>query len=1127
MTRIFLKKHFTKLLSALLLSLAVAVQAEDVAVKTGDYTPDWESLSGWDCPEWFKDAKFGIWAHWGPQCFPEAGDWYARFMYYPGSGQYNYHVANFGNPSAYGLKELCHNWKAENWDPERLVNLYKSVGARYFMALGNHHDNFDLWNSPYQEWNSVNVGPKKDIVKGWSDACKKAGLPLGVSIHASHAWTWLEPSQAYDGNLTREDGYTLNKDSTEKWWKGLDPQELYAQRHTHSTGWNNSGTIHSQWNWGNGASQPSAAYKTKFQNRVLELINDYNPDILYFDDTAMPFYGCDDAVGQNILAHYYNHSAGLNGGIPNVVVTGKQLTTEQKNYMLWDVERGIPDRVQQKYWQTCTCIGDWHYNKSTYNNGSYKSATQVVNMLVDIVSKNGNLLLSIPVKGDGTIDHKEEAVLAGIKAWMDINSTSIYGTRPWKTFGEGPLAEAANPLSAQGFNEGNNYSSRDVRFVQRNDTVFATIMRWPASETFSFASFSMTSEYYSGKVESVQLLGHGDVAFTEHLEGVTVTLPETKPNEIAPVFRFVFDNSEVTLSEIIGAYETRADQLMSRTGRNTGNYIKGSILAFKEQLEAAKSHLNDSVAAQKVIINQLREAYKALKTTGRHQPGGPETGHLADLTIAQLIQAGGFTASTQGTRFGTPKNWTVENFRISQRNSAAGVKNGIDNFPKYNTLSLGIWSGDDVEPYTCDLTNARIYRRVHLEPGRYYFGSTFEANYQMSDKSYIFAAKTVLATDKIEDEALAFAKINRGGTGKFYGIYFTIDEAQDIVLGFQANLTEGANQQEFRIQSVKLLSYGIVDLAALNRLIHEADDALANIIINENTGYYKRETALELQATIDAAGLVTEESPDDELADAFEQLKHALNTFLENGKNPGGHPDTENAIDITTDKLTEADHFTRADKSVTTRFAAPKYWTVENFRIPNGSDGVKAGLDKYDGYDCLYLGLWNDRSSNQAGNLANARIYQKVSLMPGRYYFGNTFSALYQLNKAYLFASDSLLTTNEIETKSIAFEPLMNGVRGDGQYYGIFFTLEEEKDLYLGFQADLATGSNTQEFRASSVILYSYTPPAGIDRIKPEPPSTSEAPSYYTITGIKLQSPPEHGFYIVRQGNKTYKAFRR
>ena len=122
-------------------------------------------------------------------------------MYYQGSGAYNWHVSHFGNPAQFGLKDLCNDWKAQNWDPETLVNLYKSVGARYFMALGNHHDNFDLWDSPYQEWNSVNVGPKKDLVKGWSEACKKAGLPLGVSIHASHAWTWLEPSQAFDGNL--------------------------------------------------------------------------------------------------------------------------------------------------------------------------------------------------------------------------------------------------------------------------------------------------------------------------------------------------------------------------------------------------------------------------------------------------------------------------------------------------------------------------------------------------------------------------------------------------------------------------------------------------------------------------------------------------------------------------------------------------------------------------------------------------------------------------------------------------------------------------------------------------------------------------------------------------------------
>lgn len=164
---------------------------------------------------------------------------------------------------------------------------------------------------------------EEGLDKGWSDACKAEGLPLGVSIHASHAWTWLEPSQKYDGKLTKADGKG-------KWWEGMDPQELYAQNHAHSAGWENSGTIHSQWDWGNGASQPSAEYKQKFQNRVLELIDDYNPDMLYFDDTAMPFYGCDDQVGKNILQHYYNHSAALHKGKPEVVVTGKQLTKEQK-----------------------------------------------------------------------------------------------------------------------------------------------------------------------------------------------------------------------------------------------------------------------------------------------------------------------------------------------------------------------------------------------------------------------------------------------------------------------------------------------------------------------------------------------------------------------------------------------------------------------------------------------------------------------------------------------------------------------------------------------------------------------------------------------------------------------------
>lgn len=523
------------LLGACLLGSALTAVAQDVAVETGSYAPDWESLSKWECPEWFKDAKFGIWAHWGPQCQAEDGDWYARGMYYKGSGQYNYHVSHYGDPSAYGLKELIRDWKAADWQPDSLVKLYKEVGARYFFALGQHHDNFDLWDSPYQEWNSVNVGPRKDLLKGWSEACKKYGLPLGVSMHGSHTWTWLEVAQDFDGNLTEADGVGT-------WWEGLDPQELYAQRHTPSRGYQNSGSIHSQWDWGNGASQPSQAFKRKLLNRVLQCVNDYDPAMLYFDDTVLPFYGCDDSVGLRILSHYYNHRANRRpDGQADVVVMGKKLEKQHKQAMLWDVERGVPDRAQEDYWQTCTCIGSWHYDRGLYERGGYKSAQQVVDMLVDIVSKNGNLLLSVPLRANGTIDEKEMEVLRGIKAWMDQNSRSIYGTRPWKTFGEGPLAESAQPLNGQGFNERNDYSAQDVRYVQRHDTLYATILRWPeAGSRFTFKALGKKGEYAVGRVKRVTLLGHGAVDFAQEQDSLSVALPAEPCNAIAPVFEITF-----------------------------------------------------------------------------------------------------------------------------------------------------------------------------------------------------------------------------------------------------------------------------------------------------------------------------------------------------------------------------------------------------------------------------------------------------------------------------------------------------------------------------------------------------------------------------------------------------------
>ena len=803
-----MKKFFSLLLMAF--AMSASAQQEDVAVKTGTFGNDWESLSAWECPEWFMDAKFGIWAHWGPQCHAEAGDWYARFMYYEGSGSYNWHVSHFGNPGTFGLKDLCNDWKAQNWDPAELVSLYKSVGARYFMALGNHHDNFDLWNSPYQEWNSVNVGPKKDLIKGWSDACKAEGLPLGVSIHASHAWTWLEPSQKYDGNLTKADGAGT-------WWEGMDPQDLYAQNHTHSTGWESSGTIHSQWDWGNGASLPSTAYKQKFQNRVLELINDYDPDMIYFDDTAMPFYGCDDQIGKNILQHYYNHSAASHDGKQQVVVTGKQLTTEQKGYMMWDVERGIPDRPQDTYWQTCTCIGDWHYSQSVYNNGSYKSGATVIRMLIDVVSKNGNLLLSIPVKSDGTIDSKERTVLADIKAWMDINSESIYGTRLWKTFGEGPLAEAANPMNAQGFNEGQAYSAQDVRYVQKLSTlnsqlstVYATIMAWPAAGDFTFKAFSITESSYSGEVEKVELLGYdGDIEFTQDFQGLTVKVPATKPNPIAPVFRITFKAETRSAYEVLQSMATEMDEALNVLADqvhpfNTGKLNPDKLAQFRTAIATAKNvpaGLTD--AEYETAREELAEAYRIMEKDGMNK-GGAFSGIVNEnLTTQYLVEASNFTRSAGGnSRFGAPLNWTVENFNIP--NGGDGTKQGLDKYSGNEALMLGVWN-DAGSNTQGSLANARIYRKVTMPAGKYYFGAAYNTTYNISQQAYMFVSKTLCDTEDIPTESMAYYAIaNCTGDLKMQGLYFQIDEETEIYIGFQANLLNGSATQEFRAEQVAL-----------------------------------------------------------------------------------------------------------------------------------------------------------------------------------------------------------------------------------------------------------------------------------------------------------------------------------
>ena len=520
----------------------VPVSEKNEPMMKGKFQPTWSSLETYQVPEWFRNAKFGIWAHWGPQCVEGSGDWMARSMYLEGSAEYKHHVEHYGHPSEVGFKDIIPLFKAEKWNPDALVAFYKKIGAQYFFALGNHHDNFDLWDSKYQAWNSKNMGPKRDILAEWEQAARKYELPFGISFHADHAWTWYEPSQRYDRNGPKAgvpyDGTLTKADGKGKWWEGYDPQELYAQNHPMSKGSWVDGMIHSQWAWGNGASLPTQEYCTNFYDRTVDAINRYNPDLIYFDVTVVPFYPISDA-GLKIAAHFYNHNMATHKGKLEAVMLSKILDENQRKAIVWDVERGAPNEIMEQPWQSCSCIGGWHYNTSIYENNWYKSAADVVKLLVDIVSKNGNLLLSVPLRADGTFDEKEEKILNEFGDWMNINKEAILDTRPWEIFGEGPIAEADIKINAQGFNEGS-YSkatAQEIRFTQTKKDLYATVLAWPTEKQILIKSLSDESKLFPGKISRVELLGYGKVSFTRTDKGLLINMPDKQVNKIAPVFK--------------------------------------------------------------------------------------------------------------------------------------------------------------------------------------------------------------------------------------------------------------------------------------------------------------------------------------------------------------------------------------------------------------------------------------------------------------------------------------------------------------------------------------------------------------------------------------------------------------
>lgn len=508
-------------------ALATGARAAEIA-------PNWSSLAAaYAVPEWFRDAKFGIWAHWSAQCVPEFGDWYGRQMYQQGNPFYDHHVQHYGHPADTGFIEIENLWKAEHWDPEHLIGLYKAAGAKYFMALANHHDNLDTFDSAHHAWNTLRVGPKRDIIGTWEKVVRKAGLRFGVSNHSAHAWHWWQTAYAYDAEGPRAgeryDAFKLRKeDGAGKWWDGLDPQELYtgpafvapngistkaAMQDYHDT---HSGR------WMEFAPPQNPHHVAKWLLRQKDLVEKYRPDIVYLDDTVLPF----GQVGLEAVAHYYEQATKWHGS-PDVVVTAKRLSAYQQTALVDDVERGFADDLRPRPWQTCTCIGDWHYNRGRYDNKSYVPAEQVIQRLCDVVSKNGNLLLSIPVRGDGTIDSEEEKIVAGITRWMQRNGEAIFGSRPYHVYGEGPTK-----VGGAEFNEGKvRFAEGDVRYTVKDGAIYAAFLVWPKGVVL----LNEMSRIFMP--HRVTLLGGGEVGFNGEGGRIAFELPPPGKGDFIPVVR--------------------------------------------------------------------------------------------------------------------------------------------------------------------------------------------------------------------------------------------------------------------------------------------------------------------------------------------------------------------------------------------------------------------------------------------------------------------------------------------------------------------------------------------------------------------------------------------------------------
>ncbi|MBC8101296.1 MAG: alpha-L-fucosidase [Cytophagales bacterium] len=466
-----------------------------LGIAEGPFHASLESLRGFECPVWFRDAKFGIWSHWGPQAVPMYGDWYARHLYREGQDQYYHHWRVYGHPSKVGYKDIVPQWRAEKFDPEGLMRLFVDAGARYFCGQAMHHDNFDNFDSAHNRWNSVNVGPKKDIVALWRAAAQAQNLPFGLSEHLGASFNW----------------WGSNKDSDTSGpyagvpYDGNDP--AFADLYHNNQGY----TLEKAWYTDN------EIFHRHWFDRIKDVIDTYQPDLLY-SDGGVPF----GDFGLGIVAHLYNTSAALHG-TNRAVYNQKDTNPDIYTIGVLDIERGQREEIAEHPWQTDTSVGDWFYNVRD----RYKTPGQVLETLVDIVSKNGNLLLNLPQLPDGSLDEECTYLLHQLAGWMRLNGEGLFGSRPWERSGEGASAAVSGAFKEDAVD----WHSTDFRFTRKEDTVYAYQMRWPED---GHTLIRALASGQARRVASVKLLGHGPVAFTQTSDGLSITMPAAPTGSVGP-----------------------------------------------------------------------------------------------------------------------------------------------------------------------------------------------------------------------------------------------------------------------------------------------------------------------------------------------------------------------------------------------------------------------------------------------------------------------------------------------------------------------------------------------------------------------------------------------------------------